>query len=87
LAEQLVETLSEDFEPSKYHDTFQENLKSLIESKQKGRTFVEEPKPGRAPVIDMMEALKRSVRQSEAANKARPSRPRREHEGRRRLAS
>jgi DNA end-binding protein Ku len=87
LAEQLVETLSEDFEPSKYHDTFQENLKSLIESKQKGRTFVEEPKPGRAPVIDMMEALKRSVRQSEAANKAKPSRPRREYEGRRRLAS
>jgi len=36
LAEQLVETLSEDFEPSKYHDTFRQNLKALIESKQKG---------------------------------------------------
>jgi DNA end-binding protein Ku len=83
----LVETLSEDFEPSKYHDTFQENLKALIESKQKGRTFVEEPKAGRAPIIDMMEALKRSLRQSEAANKAKPSRSRRGHEGRRRLAS
>jgi DNA end-binding protein Ku len=79
LAEQLVETLSEDFEPSKYHDTFQENLTSLIESKQKGRTFVEEPKPARAPVIGMMEALKRSVRRSEASNKANPSRARREH--------
>jgi DNA end-binding protein Ku len=87
LAEQLVETLSEDFEPSKYHDTFQQNLKALIESKQKGRTFVEEPKPGRAPVIDMMEALKRSVRQSEAANKNKPNRTRRDHEGRRLLAS
>ena len=94
LAEQLVETLSEDFDPSKYHDTFQENLKALIESKQKGRTFVEEPKAGRgAPVIDMMEALKRSVRQSEAANKGKSLRTRRdhqgrrEHEGRRRLAS
>ena len=82
-----METLSEDFEPSKYHDPFQENLKALIESKQKGRTFVEEPKPGRAPVNDMMEALKRSVRQSETANKAKPIRARREHEGRRRLAS
>jgi DNA end-binding protein Ku len=87
LAEQLVETLSEDFEPSKYHDTFQENLKALIEAKQKGRTFVEELKPGRAPVIDMMDALKRSVRQSEATNKGKSSRTRREHEGRRRLAS
>ena len=82
LAEQLVETLSEDFEPSKYHDTFQQNLRTLIESKQKGRTFVEVPKPGRAPVIDMMEALKRSVSQSEAANKNKPNRTRREHEGR-----
>jgi DNA end-binding protein Ku len=36
LAEQLVETLSEDFEPSKSHDTFRQNLKALIESKQKG---------------------------------------------------
>ena len=87
LAEQLVESLSEDFEPSKYHDTFQRNLKALIESKHKGRTFVEEPKSGRAPVIDMMEALKRSLRQSGVANKAKPSRTPRGHEGRRRLAS
>jgi DNA end-binding protein Ku len=87
LAEQLAETLSEDCEPSKYHDAFQEKLKALIESKQKGRTFVEEPKAGRAPVIDMMEALKRSIRQSEAANKAKPARTHREHIGRRRLAS
>ena len=28
-AEQLVETLSEDFEPSKYRNTFQANLKPL----------------------------------------------------------
>jgi non-homologous end joining protein Ku len=48
---------------------------------------VEEPKPGPAPVIDMMEALKRSLRQSGAANKAKPSRTRKDHEGRRRLAS
>jgi DNA end-binding protein Ku len=84
LVEQLVETLSEDFEPSKYHDTFQQNLKALIESKQKGRTFMEEPKSGRAPVIDMMEVFKR---QSEAANKAKPSRSHRDQEDRRRLAS
>ena len=87
LAEQLVETLSEDFEPSQYHDTFRDNLKALIESKQKGRTYVEEPKPARAPVIDMMEALKRSVRHSEAATNSKPARARRDHDGHRRLAS
>ena len=45
LAEQLVETLSQDFEPSKYHDTFQQNLKALIESKQKGRPSWKSPNP------------------------------------------
>ncbi len=87
LAEQLVDTLSEDFDPRKYHDTFQENLKALIAAKQKGKTIIEEPKAGRAPVIDMMEALKRSLRQSEAANRPKTARNRREHESRRRLAS
>jgi len=66
LAEQLVETLSEDFKPEKYHDTFQQNLKTLIEATLKGETMVEAQPIKRAPVIDMMEALKRSVQQSEA---------------------
>ena len=74
LAEQLVETLSEDFRPEKYHDTFQENLKALIEAKRKGQTIIAEAKPGRAPVIDMMEALKRSLRNSESQKPKRSER-------------
>jgi DNA end-binding protein Ku len=88
LAEQLVESLSEDFHPEKYHDTFQENLRKLIEAKQEGRTIVAEEKPARAPVIDMMEALKRSLQRTEAQKK-KPTRVRptgTEHH-RRRLAS
>lgn len=65
LAQQLVESLSEDFHLEKYHDTFQENLKALIDAKLKGETIVEERPVKRAPVIDMMEALKKSVQQSE----------------------
>ena len=87
LAEQLVDTLSEDFDASKYHDTFQENLKALIAAKQEGKTVVEESKGGAAPVIDMMEALKRSLRQSEAAKSKAPKVRSRDHEPRRRLAS
>lgn len=91
LAEQLVESLSEDFNARKYHDTFQENLRALIEAKREGKTIVQEPTAKRAPVIDMMEALKRSVRQSEEQRqKKRPSRmpvAGRGRESRRRLAS
>ena len=90
LAEQLVESLSEDFKPQQYHDSYQENLKALIEAKRKGKTFVEEEAPKRAPVIDMMEALKRSLHESEALKRKKPMRARpgtREREGRRSLAS
>jgi DNA end-binding protein Ku len=81
LAEQLVESLSEDFKPQQYHDTFQENLKNLIEAKREGKSIVEEAPPKRAQVIDMMEALKRSLRDSDAHRQkkplhARPTRPR-----------
>jgi DNA end-binding protein Ku len=89
LAEQLVESLSEDFKPEQYHDTYQENLKALIEAKRHGKTFVEEEAPKRAPVIDMMEALKRSLHEADAQKGKKPMRSRRagERESRRRLAS
>jgi len=75
LAEQLVETLSEDFHPQKYHDTFQERLREWIEAKMKGKTITVEKELKRAPVIDMMEALKRSLANS-AAQKEKPIRGR-----------
>jgi DNA end-binding protein Ku len=88
LAEQLVESLSGDFKPQQYHDTFQENLKALIEAKREGKSVVEAAPPKRAPVIDMMEALKRSLQASEAGNKKKPMRARpAARERHRRLAS
>jgi len=61
LAEQLVETLSEDFQLAKYHNEFQDRLRKLIEAKRKGKQIAVEPSPRRAPVIDMMAALKKSL--------------------------
>jgi DNA end-binding protein Ku len=73
LAEQLVESLSQDFKPEQFHDKFQENLKALIEAKQKGKTIVAEQKPGPARVIDMMEALKKSLANAETQQKQKKS--------------
>src|ERR1700732_2901622 len=86
LAEQLVESLAQDFKPQQYHDAFQERLRALIEAKREGKTIVEEEPPKRAPVLDMMEALKRSLHESEAQKRKKPMRARpaaREREGRR----
>ena len=63
IANQLIEALADKFEPTRFHDTFQDNLKALIKARLEGRqvTAVETPKP--APVVDLMAALKQSLAQ------------------------
>jgi DNA end-binding protein Ku len=69
LAEQLVENLSEPFRLGKYHDEFQDRLKALVQAKLNDREVAATPEPHRAPVIDMMTALKKSLAASGAAHK------------------
>lgn len=61
LARMLVHSLEARFEPEKYKDTYRENLQALIAAKLEGRQVVEAAVPKVAPVIDIMEALKRSL--------------------------
>lgn len=61
LAEQLVHSLDADFNPKQYRDEFQERLNQLIEAKLKGRSIAAAPEAPRAPVVDIMEALKKSL--------------------------
>ncbi len=61
LAEQLIKTLAAPFQPEKYHDTYQENLKTLIAAKTKGEEVTAATHVARAPVIDLMQALKNSL--------------------------
>ena len=61
MANMLIETLKAEFEPEKYHDTYRDNLMQMIEAKKEGQNVVETPEPHMAPVIDIMEALKRSL--------------------------
>ena len=61
LAEKLVEGLAADFDPSKYHDEYQERLKQLIEAKREGQTVETAAPKKRAPVIDLMQALQKSL--------------------------
>jgi DNA end-binding protein Ku len=78
LAEQLVDSLAEDFHAEQYHDEFEDRLKALIEAKRKGKAIAAPPETPRAPAIDITTALKRSLA-ANAAHKARPvhGRPRR----------
>jgi DNA end-binding protein Ku len=61
LAEQLIESLAAKFEPEKYKDQYQESMRAMIDAKQQGQEVAEAPHPKLAPVIDLMEALKKSI--------------------------
>ena len=61
MAKMLISSLEENFEPQKYHDSYRDNLKKMIEDKIEGRKVVETPSEHIAPVIDIMEALKKSL--------------------------
>jgi DNA end-binding protein Ku len=70
VAHQLIETLAAEWDPSKYYDTFEENLKKLIKAHMEGKEVVavEKPKPSKAPT-DLMAALKASLAQMEGKKK------------------
>ncbi|MBV8570471.1 MAG: Ku protein [Acidobacteriaceae bacterium] len=61
LAEKLVEGLAADFDPSKYHDEYQGRLMQMIEAKREGQPIEEAAPKKRAPVIDLMAALQKSL--------------------------
>ena len=85
MAEQLIESRAEAFDPSHYQDHYADALRELVQTKVKsgGSVAVEpEASPG-AQVVDFMEALKRSLGgdakaakpAASAAPKAAPSKP------------
>jgi DNA end-binding protein Ku len=78
LAMQLVKQLAGPFKPDQFHDTYRENVEKLIEQKKKGEKVSAEPaKPRRAPVIDLMEALKKSLKSPAAAKSVKKPQTRR----------
>ena len=63
MAEQLIDSLSTEFEPNQYRDEYREQLLALIEQKAEGKEIVapeaEAPKETKAP--DLMAALEQSI--------------------------
>jgi DNA end-binding protein Ku len=75
MAEQLIESLAEEFEPSKHHDTYREAVLELIERKAAGETELVAPPtaPAAEKVIDLMAALEASVAAAKEARGRHPS--------------
>lgn len=62
VAHQLIEALAEKFDPERFHDSYEENLKKLIDARIEGKHVTPAERPGRmSPVVDLMDALKQSL--------------------------
>ena len=69
LATQIIDALDAEWKPTKYHDTYTEELRDLIERRAKGETVtIDEGPAEKAEVLDLMAALSASV---EAAKRGR----------------
>lgn len=70
VAHQLIQALAAKWDPAKYYDTFEENLKKLIKAHMEGKEIVavEKPRPA-APAANLMEALKQSLAEMEGKKK------------------
>jgi DNA end-binding protein Ku len=65
MAQQLIDSLTTDFDPSKYHDTYREQVLDLIERKAAGEEIAAPPEaPEPAPVPDLMAALEASLKEA-----------------------
>jgi len=71
MAVSLIENLSTSFEPAKYQNEYRQTLWELIESKIVGKEVVAAaPVADRDNVVDLMEALKASVKLAEETRQA-----------------
>ncbi len=75
LAEKLIEQLSSDsFEPEKYSDSYSERVEAAVQQKVEGKEITVAPEAPKAQIIDLFEALKKSLSATAAAGEG-PLRP------------
>jgi DNA end-binding protein Ku len=82
LAEQVIQSLVGEFEPAEFENEYRRELKAMLEAKLAGQE-IKKPEPvAETPVVDLMEALRRSVADAQgakakpAAKRKAPARPR-----------
>jgi DNA end-binding protein Ku len=62
LAEHILKTKKAKFDPDKFEDRYESALKKLISAKQQGKELPTAPEPKPTNVINLMDALRKSVK-------------------------
>jgi DNA end-binding protein Ku len=89
MARQLVESLVGDFDPEDYENEYRNELRAMLEAKLAGKEIAKPEPVATAPVVDLMEALKRSVAQAQKGKEtpAAAAKPKKGAGGRKRTAA
>ena len=70
IARQLIESMTTDWDPEQYRDTYRERVEELIESKRNGEEIeAAAPAPRASKVVDLTEMLRQSVEQAKGKGK------------------
>jgi DNA end-binding protein Ku len=72
LASHIMKTKEGHFDPSKLDDRYEDALKDLIKKKQEGKPIERPERREPAKVINLMDALRRSVKESRGVASAKP---------------
>lgn len=76
IAEKIIDQLEGEFDPSQFNDRYEDALKALIKEKEKGagrKVEADDPEP--TNVVDLMEALRKSLGQSGGGRRMPASKP------------
>jgi DNA end-binding protein Ku len=72
LAKRLIEQKSSEFDPSEFHDRYQDAVIEMVKAKVRGQEPVLAKAPERGKVINLMDALKRSLEEAKPAAESKP---------------
>jgi DNA end-binding protein Ku len=87
LARQLIDSLVGDWEPEALQSEYRQNLRKLLEAKLAGEEIAMPEPVADAPVVDLMEALKKSVAASKKRDGDKPAAARKKAAPRKRAAA
>jgi DNA end-binding protein Ku len=73
IAARIISQKDAAFDPTQFKDRYDEALREMIKAKQKGQGVVEAPEPDDTNVIDLMEALRASLKGSADGAKKAPA--------------
>ncbi|HVD00302.1 MAG TPA: Ku protein [Candidatus Dormibacteraeota bacterium] len=74
MAQQLIESLADDFKPERYKDDYRERVLGMIERKAEGQELVvADEEEEQAPVVDLMAALEASLAAAKVRREVEPA--------------